>query len=68
MPDGDHVRPRPEGEYPPPPPVEAPTSDPKSGSLVLGVVIGLVATVGGAFLPLLASSTEDVLLNGGPAR
>ncbi len=61
MPADEDSGPRQEGEFPPPPPVDAPTSDPSSRSFALGVVIGLVATGIGSFVPLLASSTDDVL-------
>ncbi len=41
----------PDRSYPPPPPVDAPTADDSGGSVVLGLVLGLVGTALGAFGP-----------------
>lgn len=49
--DADDGASPPDRSYPPPPPVDAPTADDSGGSVVLGLVLGLVGTALGAFGP-----------------
>lgn len=46
----------PDRSYPPPPPADAPTADESGGSIVLGLVLGLVGTVLGSFGPPLLTA------------
>ena len=50
----------PDRSYPPPPPADAPTADESGGSIVLGLVLGLVGTALGAFGPFFVFTPEGV--------
>ncbi len=50
----------PDRSYPPPPPVDAPTADDSGGSIVLGLVLGLVGTALGAFGPFFVFLPDGV--------
>ncbi len=54
--DHDNGASPPDRSYPPPPPVDAPTADDSGGSVVLGLVLGLVGTALGAFGPFFVLS------------